>query len=161
MSVHVEILDEADGWEALPDRHAIADRIIQTAASASKSKLHADADVSLLFCDDERIRELNRSFRGIDKPTNVLSFPGSNPNGLLLMLGDIAIAFETVQREARDEGKSLADHTAHMVAHGFLHLLGFDHENDEDAEEMEALERAILAAHGIADPYGPEIETGD
>ena len=96
-----------------------------------------------------------RTWRGLDKPTNVLSFPGSgspSPKGVR-HLGDLALAFETLAREAAEEQKSLADHVTHLIVHGTLHLLGYDHEADADAEEMEALEVAALARLGIADPY--------
>ena len=111
--------------------------------------------VSLLFADDATIRVLNRDWRGKDKATNVLSFPPPDtgfPEGPEPM-GDIALALETVTREANDEGKPFADHLAHLLVHGFLHLAGYDHETDEEAEEMEALERSILATLAIPDPY--------
>ncbi len=104
--------------------------------------------------DDARIRELNRLWRGFDKPTNVLSFPSPDTQpGPARTLGDIAISYETAAREAAAEDKSFGDHIAHLSVHGFLHLLGYDHESDDDAEEMEGLERAILARIGISDPY--------
>jgi probable rRNA maturation factor len=104
--------------------------------------------------DDARVQALNKLWRGLDKPTNVLSFPApDSPSGPARMLGDIAISYQTAAREAAAEGKTLADHIAHLSVHGFLHLLGYDHESDEDAEEMEGLERVILARIGISDPY--------
>ncbi len=113
-----------------------------------------DRPVSIMLCDDDAIRALNRDFRGKDSPTNVLSFPAATPRGLKhVPLGDIAIAWETVAREAHDEGKSVTDHVTHLAVHGALHLVGFDHETEKDAEDMEAAERRILASIGIADPY--------
>ena len=118
---------------------------------------------SVLFADDEQVHALNREWRGKDKPTNVLSFPMLEREDLLAleadgppeMLGDIALAYETCQREADEKGVSLGDHTAHLLVHGFLHLAGHDHVNsDEQAEAMEKLEIAALALLGIADPYG-------
>ena len=105
-----------------------------------------------------RCSRLNRDFRGKDKPTNVLSFPApANPEG---HLGDIAIAYGVTAREAETAGKSLADHATHLAVHGVLHLLGYDHETDAEAEVMEPLEDAILAELGIADPYAaPAAET--
>ena len=102
------------------------------------------------------MRALNARWRGLDKPTNVLSFPAAAPErlGETPVLGDVVVAFETMAREADDEGKALADHFRHLVVHGFLHLLGFDHRSDAEAEAMEALERRILARLGVADPYG-------
>ncbi len=156
MSVSLDIIDESGDWESLADRARIAEEIVQTSARLCGVDIIDGAEVSLMFCDDARIRELNHDWRNIDKPTNVLSFPATAQGGLRLMLGDIAIAFETVQLEAADEGKSIADHTAHLIAHGFLHLVGFDHVEEQDALVMENKEREILAAHGIADPYSAD-----
>jgi probable rRNA maturation factor len=104
--------------------------------------------------NDDRIRSLNRLWRRIDKPTNVLSFPApDSPAGPTSYVGDIAISYETAAREAAAEGKSFSDHVAHLSVHGFLHLMGYDHESDADAAEMEGLEREILAHIGIPDPY--------
>jgi probable rRNA maturation factor len=114
-----------------------------------------EGGVTLVVDDDERIRHLNKLWRGFDKPTNVLSFPAApdrRPGGDRY-IGDIAISYETAAREAADERKALADHVAHLSVHGFLHLLGYDHENDGDATEMEQLESAILARLGVPDPY--------
>ena len=112
----------------------------------------------LLLCstDDSGIRTLNRDWRGIDKPTNVLSFPAAQtPAGRAQprMLGDIAIAYEITRREAESEHKPFAHHLSHLAVHGFLHLIGYDHETDADAEKMESLERSILASLGVPDPY--------
>jgi len=114
----------------------------------------AAGEVSLMLGDDATITALNRDFRGKDRPTNVLSFPpGEGAPGFL---GDIALAAETILAEAEFQGKSFDAHAAHLVVHGFLHLLGYDHEIESEAEAMEARERAILAELGIADPYGAE-----
>ena len=156
MKLQVDISIECESWAQLADLEQLVEEVLQTTALESGKKLLEDAEVSLLFCDDFRIRELHRDWRKLDKSTNVLSFPASNPERLANapVLGDIAIAFETVLRESKDENKSLSDHTFHMVTHGILHLLGYDHETDKDAEEMENLERRILARHGVDDPYG-------
>jgi rRNA maturation RNase YbeY len=103
-----------------------------------------------LFTSDDAVKALNAQWRGKDKPTNVLSFPAPETAGTL---GDIALAYETCAREADEQGKSLKDHATHLLVHGFLHLLGYDHEADDDAAEMEGLEKEILAGLGIADPY--------
>lgn len=123
------------------------------------------ADLSIVLTDDARIRELNREWRGKDKPTNVLSFPGVDPQelaflptGMPVMLGDVVIAHETVLREAEERQVSVADHLTHLVIHGVLHLLGHDHEDTDEAEAMEALETELLAALGIADPHAGELE---
>ena len=106
--------------------------------------------LTILLGDDARLKALNRQFRGKNKPTNVLSFPGEGP-----YLGDIALAYGTIAREARAQGKSFAAHAAHLAAHGVLHLIGFDHETPEEAEAMESLETALVARLGISDPYAP------
>ena len=113
----------------------------------------AAAAVTVLLANDRRLRELNFSFRGKDKPTNVLSFSAAqNEDGYL---GDLALAYGVVAKEARSQRKTLAEHAAHLAAHGVLHLLGYDHENAKDAGQMEALEIALMQRLGIADPYLP------
>jgi len=122
--------------------------------AANQAAGPAQGAVTVVVDDDERIRTLNKLWRGFDKPTNVLSFPSPDTQpGPERTLGDIAISYETAAREAVAEDKSFADHMAHLSVHGFLHLLGYDHESDDDAEEMEALERVILARIGVSDPY--------
>jgi probable rRNA maturation factor len=106
-------------------------------------------ELSILFTNDRAMRELNAKWRRKDKPTNVLSFPRASG----AMLGDIVLAAETLAREAALADKPLEDHMAHLIIHGFLHLLGYDHEDEAEAEKMEQLERAALARIGIADPY--------
>ena len=113
-------------------------------------ELHEQAELSVLVCGDETIRGLNHQWREKDKPTNVLSFP-NEPDGVLL--GDIIISLETTARESALENKTLEDHFSHLMIHGFLHIFGYDHENDTEAEEMESLETEILKGLGIADPY--------
>ncbi len=109
---------------------------------------------SVALLSDRGVRRLNHDFRGKDKPTNVLSFPAGNvAEGRRLALGDIALALGVVKREAKEQRKAAADHLAHLMVHGVLHLLGYDHETDEDAARMEKLERKALAGLGIADPY--------
>lgn len=149
----VDLLIEADGWSALPEAEALSGRAVTAALRAAGSR--ARGGVSLLFTDDARMRALNRQWRGHDKPTNVLSFPAAAPQAAETapFLGDVALAYETVAREAADEGKTLAQHVTHLVVHGTLHLLGHDHEVDAEAEAMEALERAALAELGLPDPY--------
>jgi probable rRNA maturation factor len=119
------------------------------------------SEVSLLFTDDATIKELNAQWRAKDKPTNVLSFPAFplKPGmALMPLLGDIVLAFETVQSEAKQEQKPFENHVSHLVVHGLLHLLGYDHETDADADEMEGLERKILARLAIPDPYALSSE---
>ena len=115
--------------------------------------------MSLCLTDDAEVRALNARWRGLDKPTNVLSFPAAPAERMreAPLLGDIALAYETLAREAEKSGASLADHYRHLVAHGFLHLIGYDHQTDEEAERMEALEKRILARLGVADPYADGV----
>ena len=155
MTLEADISFECESWSLINHLDQLVDDALKATVLEAKKKLLDGAEVSLLFCDDARIRELNREWRGLDKPTNVLSFPAVPADRLATspLLGDIAVAFETVSRESKDEGKTLSHHTSHMIVHGLLHLLGYDHETDEEAEEMEALERAALARLGIADPY--------
>jgi probable rRNA maturation factor len=112
--------------------------------------------VTILFTSDADMRVLNKDWRGKDKPTNVLSFPATPmpiPPGEIQHLGDIALAFETVSAEAKEQQKPFENHVAHLIVHGLLHLLGLDHETDDEAEAMEARERDILDSLGIPDPY--------
>jgi probable rRNA maturation factor len=128
--------------------------IASAITAANRAAGPAQGAVTVVVDDDAHIRALNKLWRGFDKPTNVLSFPSPDTQpGPERTLGDIAISYETAAREAVAEDKSFADHMAHLSVHGFLHLLGYDHESDDDAEEMEGLERDILARIGVADPY--------
>lgn len=114
-------------------------------------------EISLLLTDDAAQRQLNAQWRQKDSATNVLSFPAIEPFGEVAgFLGDISMARETMQREAVDLNKSFSDHFTHLLVHGFLHLIGYDHENDTDALVMESLETKILSNLGIADPYDNE-----
>lgn len=152
IALDVEI--EADGWSGITGVEWLATRAAE-AALAARPNPAADLEATLLLTDDASVQELNRRWRGQDKATNVLSFPAAIASGPgePRHLGDVALAFETVAREAAGEGKALADHMAHLVIHGILHLLGHDHEAEGEAEEMERLEVTALAALGIADPY--------
>src|ERR1019366_4460825 len=153
-----EVLVVADGWQSQPDAEAVIHRAVAAAAEMAGTDV-GDAELAIMLTDDAGIRTLNLNWRGIDKPTNVLSFPALQPTGAGApddaprMLGDIAIAFETTRREADDEQKPFDHHLSHLAVHGFLHLIGYDHETDDDAETMEALEREILSQLGIPDPY--------
>ena len=151
--VDIEVEDER--WlDALPDAHAVIARAI--AAALTAAKVRDQADVVVLLCDDAEMRELNKEYRHKDKATNVLSFPAPKSmrvKGVLEHLGDIALGYETCLREAEEQGKSLKNHVLHLSVHGALHLLGYDHQDDAEAEAMEAFERTILAGLGVADPY--------
>jgi probable rRNA maturation factor len=160
MTIEIDIAVESEKWAAI-ELDSLVSRAVEAARAECDVELAPSAEISLLFCDDARIRELNREWRRLDKP-NVLSFPASDPSRLAQapLLGDIAIAFETVERESIDEQKSFSDHLSHMVVHGFLHLVGYDHEIEDDAEVMEAVERRALARLGIADPYAATVPVG-
>ena len=149
-----EVVAAADRWLNEPDAEAVIQRAIAAAASTVGFDA-GGAELAVMLTDDAGVRSLNKDFRGIDKPTNVLSFPARarGADGQPRMLGDIAIAYETVVREAAGERKPFAHHLSHLAVHGFLHLIGHDHETDDDAEAMEALETEILAQLGIPDPY--------
>jgi probable rRNA maturation factor len=153
MSLIIEARVDCAGWNALPGLETMAAESLQAALDESGDILTEDAEVSLLFCDDAQIRDLNCKYRGHDKPTNVLSFPGPEPIETAHVLGDIAIAHETVAREAQEQGKTLGQHCRHMIVHGFLHLLGYDHEDEGEAEAMEAMEIRILKRFGVDSPY--------
>lgn len=150
----LHILVEYEEWQSLENAEAAIVRAHEAAISHERTL--GGREVSVLLSSDGAIAELNGAFRGKNKPTNVLSFPFAGPwfgDVGDAPLGDIIIAYETVMREAREEHKAPLDHLAHLTIHGFLHLAGYGHDDDRDAERMEALERAILADIGISDPY--------
>ena len=166
MALDLDVLLEDPAWtDALPDAEALCRRAVEAALAelhAAGATLPAEAGLALVLADDAMVQQLNRDWRGKDRPTNVLSFPdGDAVPGGPVMLGDIVIARETTAREAMDESKNLGDHLAHLVVHGVCHLLGFDHQEDADATRMEDLERAALARLGVADPYGSNDGSGD
>ncbi|ADG08552.1 rRNA maturation RNase YbeY [Caulobacter segnis] len=153
ITVDIEIEDEA--WtKAAEDAEALVWRAAQAVLDA-----HEDIEgqgIVILLTNDDTVQGLNRDFRQKDYATNVLSFPSPpNPEG---QIGDIALAYGVCAREAEEQGKPLAHHLQHLVAHGVLHLLGYDHESDDEAEAMEALEREILAGLDVPDPYASDKE---
>lgn len=145
--IDIEIEDAA--WtEALPQ----AEMLVRGAALMALDKEGAAHEgVTILLTDDESVRELNARFREKDAPTNVLSFPA--PRNPERFLGDVALAYGVCAREAAEQGKPLASHLQHLTVHGVLHLLGYDHMGDDEAEVMEDLERSVLAELGVPDPY--------
>jgi probable rRNA maturation factor len=159
MSVpHLDIIVEAPAWNALRGVKPALRRAINAAAAPMQLP---QSELAIVLTDDAAIRALNHRWRGRDKPTNVLSFPahgvvppGSGPRPL----GDVVIAYETMAREAQEQGLPLTHHLAHLAVHGFLHLLGYDHESDTEAETMEQLERDILARLDVPDPYATRGE---
>jgi probable rRNA maturation factor len=152
--IAIEVEDA--GWLArLPDANVLA----ETAALAAVGLAGGDrgGEIVVLLTNDAEVQALNARFRGRDGATNVLSFPA--PATAHGALGDIALALGVCAREALEQRKGLAHHFQHLVAHGVLHLLGYDHEDDDEAETMEALERAVMARLGAPDPYAPVGET--
>ena len=154
MSVpHLDIIVEAPAWNALRGVKPALRRAINAAAAPMQLP---QSELAIVLTDDAAIRALNHRWRGRDKPTNVLSFPahgvvppGSGPRPL----GDVVIAYETMAREAQEQGLPLTHHLAHLAVHGFLHLAGYDHQADDEAAVMERLEILILAQLAIPDPY--------
>ncbi len=149
----IDVIVESPRWDRHPRAARLARRAIATAAPASARR----SELAVVLTDDKAIRALNRKWRGKNAPTNVLSFPaadGGQPRRPARpVLGDIVIAYETTAAESHAEGKPFDHHLVHLVVHGFLHLLGYDHESDGEAEEMEHLERKILARLDVPDPY--------
>jgi probable rRNA maturation factor len=154
----LEVLVVADCWQLEADAEPVIQRAIAAAAEFVAADV-GDGELAVMLTDDEGIRTLNRNWRGIDKPTNVLSFPALQPRGPRgpadppRMLGDMAIGYETTRREADEQQKPFDHHLSHLAIHGFLHLIGYDHEKDQQAETMEEIERDILSQLGIPDPY--------
>ena len=144
MSAIILLIDEPK-WRSHRGLQARLKQAAQAARRAAKLK----GGFCILLADDRALRRLNRDFRGLDKPTNVLSFPADTA----AYRGDIAMAYGVTKREAKAAGKNFADHAAHLAVHGVLHLAGHDHMRPKDAKVMEALEVKILARFGIADPY--------
>ncbi|WP_353256376.1 rRNA maturation RNase YbeY [Hyphomonas sp.] len=145
--IDLALIVEGESWQALGDLDALSRRAFAAAAREEP----AEGLVSLLLTDDDELRQLNRDFRGKDKPTDVLSFPALPIDRPLL--GDIAVAHGVASRDAAVQGKALSDHLTHLLIHGYLHLLGHDHETPDDASGMEAREIRALASLDIANPY--------
>jgi probable rRNA maturation factor len=146
----IEIQLASPLWQAQPQ----AEPTVRAAIAAAARVLATPAgEVNVVLGDDAAIRRLNRDWRGIDKPTNVLSFPAAKQAGADEMLGDIVIAYETLLRECADEDRIFLHHLAHLAVHGFLHLMGYDHQTDAQADAMEALERRIMTLMQMPDPY--------
>ena len=158
--ITLDIVQEGGDWDSLGDVTAVCAAAAEEAGRVGGAR---DGEASLLLTDDDALRQLNRRWRGQDHPTNVLSFPAADmPAGKgRKQLGDIAVAFETLTREAREAAKTPADHLAHLVVHGILHLLGLDHLHGDEADAMEALEIEVLAAMGIANPYAGTVPADD
>lgn len=149
----IDIVTQSPLWNARRNSKTVLRRAIGQASSAVALK---EGELAIVLADDSTLRVLNRRWRRHDRPTNVLSFPanaGSITRSTTTLLGDIVIAYETTEREARTQGKPFAHHLAHLAVHGFLHLLGYDHQAEHDAHAMEELEASILARLGVPSPY--------
>lgn len=169
-ALEIDVSTENADWHgALPDAAAIAEKAALLAfrmAGEDGGKAPEGAEASLVLTDDAMVRRLNRDYRGQDKATNVLSFAsldGEEPDtgasgGRPVLLGDLVVALETTAAESARSGKSLADHFCHLIVHGMLHLLGYDHQTESQAERMEELEVRILRELGIGDPYAADAE---
>ena len=145
----IDIQIQSPLWDAQP----LAAQTVRDAVAAAAATLATPrGEVSVVLTDDKAIQKLNRDWRSIDKPTNVLSFPAAKSGGAAF-LGDIVIAYETLARECADENRVFLHHLAHLTMHGFLHLIGYDHQNDSDADAMEGLESKIMLFMKLPDPY--------
>jgi probable rRNA maturation factor len=151
----IDVLVDSENWKNAAAAKGVVRRALKQAATTLSTKT---SELAIVLTDDAAMRRLNRNWRGINAPTNVLSFATKNPGGRLdeqlgRHLGDVVLAYETIKREAHREGKPFDHHLAHLVVHGFLHLLGYDHKSDAQARRMETTERAILRDLAVPDPY--------
>jgi probable rRNA maturation factor len=153
LRLEIDVVRHGAAWRHAGVTAAMLERAARAAFAAAPPARQGTYAVTIVLTDDEEMRALNRIWRGKDAPTNVLSFPANDAVSEAGLIGDVVLAYETTRKEARDESLALADHVSHLVVHGVLHLLGFDHEGDEEAEQMEDLERTALASLGIVDPY--------
>ena len=153
--MQIEVIVRSARWRKRPTAKTIVKKAVLAAAKAASTR---PAELAIVLSDDSAIRALNRDWRGKNAPTNVLSFPAPAPGKgrpASPYIGDIVIAYQTAAREAVAEGKPFSHHLAHLAVHGYLHLLGYDHENDRDADKMERLERKVLKGLAVPDPYAP------
>lgn len=153
MSVTTDIIVTSPAWEKLAGLEELTEKAVRQSVETTAARVAPGCELSVNFTDDATIRELNATWRGFDKPTNVLSFETPGDLETKPALGDIVIAYETVEREALEQDKAFEAHLTHLLIHGFLHLIGYDHQIPREADEMEALERRIAAALGLPDPY--------
>lgn len=158
-TLELEVVRHDEAWAAARIDDAKLEAAGRAAFMAAAPRRQGSCHVAVALTGDAEMRILNRTWRGKDTSTNVLSFPADDEIGDPSFLGDIVLAYETVLTEARERSIPIEDHVAHLVVHGVLHLLGFDHADDAQAEQMESLERTALASLGIADPYAEPEET--
>ena len=154
--IHIDIDVDAGDWPPASDLEELMRSAVNATLGEVPIALPENGEVSVRFSNDAHVQQLNSTWRSIDRPTNVLSFAANDgvaPQHWSPLLGDIVFAFETIDREARDQAKEFMAHLTHLAVHGFLHLLGYDHQNDNDAQSMEMLEIRILRELHIADPY--------
>lgn len=158
MELYVDLQLATEDQQALPDL-AQLEKWISTTLLAASDEMRDDAELTVRIVDSEESQQLNHQYRDKDKPTNVLSFPFQNPPGITLpLLGDLVICKQVVEKEAMEQQKALTSHWAHMLVHGTLHLLGYDHIDDDEAEEMESIETKLLIELGFSAPYLSEKE---
>lgn len=159
----IDLSVEAGDWPEQQRLERLAERAIGAAFAKAELQVVENTEISLLFTDDAAIAKLNGQWRDKHKPTNVLSFPGSDPHGDAYgpLLGDIVFGFETISREANEMGVDFFDHISHLTVHGLLHLFDYDHQESDEAELMESLEKIILASIDIDDPYADSPLVGD
>lgn len=151
--IAADVIVEDEGWGSEASLIALVDRAIEATADVARLDVPPDAEVSVVLTDDARVRVLNRVYRGKDAPTNVLSFPPGPVPPRMPLLGDIVLARETVEAEAAVAGMTRDVHLTHLVVHGLLHLFGYDHLEEDQAEVMEGTERDVLARLGLPNPY--------
>ncbi|MBI1869108.1 MAG: rRNA maturation RNase YbeY [Methylocystis sp.] len=161
MTVATDISVAAPAWEQLAGLDALTQRAVEQCLATTGATLAPECELSVVFCDDALIRALNAQWRGVDRPTNALAFPTPGDLAAKPALGDIVIAYETLEREARQQDKTITAHLTHLLIHAFLHLIGYDHETAPRAEAMEAIERRVMAALGRPDPYEGTQPIGD
>ena len=154
-AVDIDISVQSENWNRIDGLEGLATGWVNAAIRRAALRTVPGSELSLVLTDDAEIRALNAEYRGLDKATNVLSFPGGEEDAQAFgpLLGDIVVAFETAAREAVSEKKPFEAHLAHLIIHGLLHLFGYDHENDADANRMESMEIAIMEDLGYANPY--------
>lgn len=158
VTLEVEIERHGNAWLDAVFNRGLIEQAVRAAIRAAPPLPQGTYQVTLVLTDDAEMRALNRTWRGKDAATNVLSFPAHEKVKGPGLLGDVVIAFETTSKEARAQHIAFDDHVAQLVVHGVLHLIGLDHLEDAEAKRMEAIERAVLASLGVADPYADDAE---